>query len=71
MDDGKAFTFSDRDFDSRIADDTDHSLEKMLEIKSYFEADQISIKGAEHIDDVADYHNMNDQQKQLLLKLFQ
>ena len=71
MDDGKAFTFSDRDFDSRIADDTDHSLEKMLEIKSYFEADQISIIGAEHIDDVANYHNMDDHQKLLLLKLFQ
>jgi hypothetical protein len=71
MDDGKAFTFSDRDFDSNIADETERSLKKMLQIKSYFEADQISIKGAEHIDDVADYHNMNDHQKQLLLKLFQ
>lgn len=69
--DGGFFTFSNRDFDWREPNSKERALQKMLEIKALFMPDEITIKGAHNIEKVADYLGLNDEQKQLLQKLFE
>lgn len=71
MKDGKCFTFSNRDFDWRKDNSRELCLEKMLEIKSFFASDLITIKGEQNIKEVVDYLGLNDEQTQLLQALFQ
>lgn len=71
MKDGKSFAFSNRDFDWRKDNYRELCLEKMLEIKSSFASDLITIKGEHNVKKVADYLGLNDEQTQLLQKLFQ
>ena len=61
--DGNSFTFKYGDFDNK-------SLDKMLEIKSLFEPDSITIKGADKTDWVAEDLNFNEQQHSKLKNLF-
>ena len=70
MKDGKSFTFSNRDFDWRRDNYRELCLEKMLEIKSFFASDLITIKGEHNIKEVVDYLGLNDEQTQLLQELF-
>lgn len=70
MKDGKSFTFSNRDFDWCKDNYRELCLEKMLEIKSFFVSDSITIKGERNIKEVVDYLNLNDEQTQLLQELF-
>ncbi len=69
--DGKSFTFSNRDFDRREPHYQERCLNQMLDIKSFFTSDTITIKGKHTIEKVADYLGMNDEQNQLLQELFQ
>lgn len=70
MKDGKSFSFSNGDFDWRIPDTKDVCLDKMLEIKGLFDSDNITIKGADDIDEVSDYFEFNEQQRKKLQLLF-
>lgn len=70
MKDGKSFTFSSGDFNRREPNYQERCLNKMLDIKTFFTPDAITIKGEHNIDEVADYLGMNDEQKQLLQELF-
>ena len=70
MKDGKTFTFSNRDFGRRKDNYRDLCLEKMLEVKSFFASDLITIKGEQNIKEVVDYLGLNDEQTQLLQELF-
>lgn len=70
MKDGESFTFSNRDFDWREPNYHERCLNKMLDIKTFFTPDTITIEGERNIEKVADYLGMNDEQKQLLLELF-
>lgn len=70
MKDGKSFTFSNRDFDWRESNYQSRCLNKMLDIKTYFTPDAITIEGERNIEKVSEYFGMNDEQKQLLQKLF-
>ncbi len=70
MKDGKSFTFSNRDFNWREPNCQERCLKKMLDIKTFFTPDAITIKEKHSIDKVADYLGMNDEQKQLLQELF-
>lgn len=71
MKDGKSFAFSNRDFDWSKDNYRELCLEKMLEIKSFFASDLITIKGEHNVKKVADYLGLNDEQTQLLQELFQ
>ena len=70
MKDGKSFSFSNGDFDRRVPDTKDVCLDKMLEIKGLFDSDNITIKGADDIDEVSDYFEFNEQQRKKLQLLF-
>jgi hypothetical protein len=70
MEDGKSFTFSNRDFDHRKEHYQEICLEKMLEIKSFFASDSITIKGERNINKVVDFLSLNTEQAQLLQELF-
>lgn len=70
MTDGKSFTFSNRDFDSREPAYQEMCLNKMIEIKALFSPDMITIKGENNIEKVVDYLGLNVEQIQLLQKLF-
>ena len=70
MKDGKTFSFSNRDFDWRVSGAKDICLDKMLEIKSLFDAEAITIKGAKNTDEVADYLGFNESQQNKLNELF-
>jgi len=71
MKDGKSFAFSNRDFDRSKTNCKEMCLEKMIEIKSYYAMDSITIKGAHNIREAVDYLGMNAEQMQLLQELFQ
>lgn len=62
MKDGKSFTFSNRDFDWREPNYQERCLNTMLDIKTHFTPDAITIKGEQHIEKVADYLGMSDEQ---------
>ena len=70
MKDGKEFSFSNRDFDWRVSDAKDVCLDKMLEIKSLFDSETITIKGVKNTDEVADYLGFNESQQNKLNELF-
>ena len=70
MKDGKNFSFSNRDFDWRVSGAKDICLDKMLEIKSLFDSEAITIKGAKNTDDVADFLGFNESQQAKLNELF-
>ncbi len=70
MSDGKVFWFSSKDFDRRDENRKDTALKTMLEIKSRFSPDQITVKGAEDVDRVAEYLSLNEEQTRLLYELF-
>ena len=70
MKDGKDFSFSNRDFDWRVSGAKDICLDKMLEIKSLFDSEMITIKGAKNADNVADYLGLNESQQAKLNELF-
>lgn len=71
MKDGKSFTYSNRDFDWRKDDHRETCLEKMLEIKSFFTRDKITIKGEHNVEKVVNYLGLDDKQTILLQELFQ
>lgn len=66
MDNGKKFSFSNGDF---ITDSNEDKLEKMMEIKSFFPNDRITIKGESNVDKVADVIGLSDSEAELLHKL--
>lgn len=70
MKDGKDFSFSNRDFDWRASGAKDICLDKMLEIKSLFDSEAITIKGAKNTVDVADFLGFNESQQTKLKELF-
>ncbi len=70
MNDGKRFSFSNRDFHWREERYRDNCLEKMLEIKALFPPEAISISGEKNIDKAAAHLGLNDEQTQLLHELF-
>lgn len=70
MKDGKDFSFSNRDFDWRVSGAKDICLDKMLEIKSLFDDEAITIKGSKNTDEVADYLGFNESQQTKLNELF-
>ena len=70
MKDGKEFSFSNRDFDRRVSVAKDVCLDKMLEIKSLFDSETITIKGVKNTDEVADYLGFNESQQNKLNELF-
>ena len=70
MNDGRCFSFSNRDFNWREDRYQDNCLETMLEIKKLFTPGSISIKGEKNIDKVVDYIGLNSEQAQLLHNLF-
>ena len=70
MKDGKKFSFSNRDFDWRVTGAKDHCLNKMLEVKSLFKPDSITVKGAKNIDEVSDFLGFDEQQRAKLQQLF-
>ena len=70
MKDGKNFSFSNRDFDWRVSCAKDVCLDKMLEIKSLFYSEMITIKGAKNTDDVAEFLGFNESQQIKLNELF-
>lgn len=67
MEDGNSFTFSRLDF---IADSEDVYLDTMLEIKSFFDKEDITIEDAEDVDRIADYLELDAEQRKKLKKLF-
>lgn len=67
MEDGNTFTFSRLDF---IADSEDVYLDTMLEIKSFFDTEDITIEDAEDVDRIADYLELDAEQRKKLKKLF-
>lgn len=71
MKDGKTFTYSNRNFDWRKDDHRETCLEKMLEIKSFFTRDKITIKGEHNVEKVVNYLGLDDKQTILLQELFQ
>lgn len=71
MTDGKSFWFSNQAFDSPRPDDQDTCLKAMTQIKQLFSSDGVIIVGAEDVDIVADYLEMNDAQTQQLKQLFE
>ena len=70
MKDGKTFSFSNRDFDRRISGAKDNCLDKMLEIKSLFNPDLITVKGAKNISEVSEFLGFDEQQAAKLRQLF-
>lgn len=70
MTDGKEIRFSNADFNRNGANNNDISLEKMLEIKDLFSKEDITIKGKEDVDKVADHIGLNERQAQMLRNLF-
>ena len=70
MKDGKTFSFSNRDFDLRLSGAKDNCLDKMLEIKSKFKPDSITVKGSENINEVSAFLKFNEQQQAKLQQLF-
>lgn len=70
MKNGKSFTFSNRDFDWREQNNQEICLNSMLDIKEFFEPDEITIEGKCDIAKVIDYIGLNDKQTQLLQELF-
>ena len=47
-----------------------YCLDKMLEIKSLFDSETITIKGVKNTDEVADYLGFNESQQNKLNELF-
>ena len=70
MKNGKTFSFSNRDFNKYISGAKDICLDKMLEIKSLFNPDSITIKGSKNIAKVSDFIGFNEQQEAKLKLLF-
>ena len=70
MKDGTTISFDNRDFGSVGSEREDKCLDKMLEIKSLFPADSITIKGAKYLDRVSNEWRLNDQQIAKLKLLF-
>ena len=70
MHSGRSFSFSNRDFGEKGNAHKELSLHRMLEIKSLFPSDRITIKGTENVDKVANYLGLNESQIQQLYLLF-
>ncbi len=70
MTDGKELRFSNREFRGRNPDSTDLTIKTMSEVKARFPADAITVKGAEHLDEVADFIGMSRAQTEALYRLF-
>ncbi len=71
MSDGTSYIFSNRDFGVRESGLKERCLRKMLEIKALFPADSVKIIGANKLERVVDYLNLNEEQAELLRKLFE
>jgi hypothetical protein len=71
MIDGTSFRFSNRDFDVNLPDAKERILKKMLEIKALFPAESVKIVGADKLEKVVDYLNLNEEQVEMLRELFQ
>lgn len=69
MYDGKDFLFTNRDFDYRLDETKDISLDKMLEIKNLFNANAITVKGTDLLDEIAVQLSLNKEQKNKLNEL--
>ncbi len=69
MYDGKDFLFTNRDFDYRLDETKDISLDKMLEIKNLFNANEITVKGTDLLDEIAVQLSLNKEQKNKLNEL--
>lgn len=69
MKDGKDFRFSNENF-MNVSNEKDTSLDKMLEIKSLFDPEAITVNGAENIDEISNSFDFNEQQKSKLKELF-
>lgn len=75
MSDDEEFSFLMNNNTLAITDswiDVDERLTKMLELKEYYESQGIavSIDGVEYIDQLIEYYEMTDSEKELLYKLF-
>lgn len=70
MKDGESFSFSNRDFDWRGEDKADICLDKLLEIKALFALEDITIEGANDVDEVAAFLGFDEQQEAKLKQLF-
>lgn len=70
MKDGKAFSFSNKNFSGRLGGSMNLCLNKMLEIKELFSPAAITIQGAESIGEVSDYFKLDAQQVAKLEQLF-
>ena len=57
-------------FDWRVTGAKDHCLNKMLEVKSLFKPDSITVKGAKNIDEGSDFLGFDEQQRAKLQQLF-
>ena len=68
--DGKHVTFKADDFDWQTPSGRDAHLDRMLEIKTLFAPEDITVKGEEKIDAAASNHNLNEQQREKLYRLF-
>ena len=69
MSDGKSFYFSNRDFNRDIPEGHDFYLDKMLEIKSLFPSESITVDGARNLDEAAERLKLNEEQKNKLREL--
>lgn len=71
-DNGKEFLFSMND-NHYAEDEIGKKLENMLQLKEYYESQGIavSIDGVEYIDQLIEYYEMTDSEKELLYKLFE
>ena len=70
MKDGKDISFSNRDFDRRVSSKEDFCLDKMLEIKSLFDSEAITVIGVENLGKLADDLDLSEAQKAKLNRLF-
>lgn len=70
MKDGESFSFSSSEFVNNKEDYHKNCIYRMLEIKSLFPSEQITIKGEEDLQKVIDDTGMNEEQIKLLNQLF-
>ena len=70
MKDGTTFHFSQRNFDGLGKNRQDACLDKMLDIKSQFSPESITIKGDDNVDAISEEYRLNEEQYAKLCKLF-
>ena len=69
MSDGKSFYLSNREFNRDIPGGHDFYLDKMLEIKSLFPSDKITVEGERLLDKATEHLKLNEVQKNKLREL--